>query len=218
MNYRLLWGIVMCASAVGRMKADDVVLLQLEKRGEPLPPVVIELFEGDAPRHAANFKKLMGSGFYLKTSVHRLLPNALLQMGDPISRRKDAMDLGTGGPGYTLASEIKRKHTEGCVAMGRLSDNVNPGRVSNGSQFYFALKALPELDGTDTVFGRVIQGMDTLQSLGSGTADSNDVPVDRIAVLGSKVVPRERLAEELAALKKGPSFWRRLGGHLPKLF
>ncbi len=218
MNYRLLLGIVMCAAAVGQMKADDVVLLRLEKRGEPLPPVVIELFEADAPRHAANFKKLMGGGFYLKTSVHRLLPNTLLQMGDPNSRRKDAMDLGTGGPGYTLPSEIKRKHTEGCVAMGRLSDSVNPGRVSNGSQFYFALKALPELDGTDTVFGRVIQGMDTLQNLGSGTADSNDVPVDRIAVLGSKVVPRERLAEELAALKKGPSFWRRLGGHLPKLF
>ena len=218
MNYRLLFGMVMCAAAGGPVNADDVVLLQLEKGGKPLPAVVVELFEGDAPRHVANFKKLMGSGFYEKTSVHRLLPNALLQMGDPISRRKDAMDLGTGGPGYTLPPEIKRKHTEGCVAMGRLPDNVNPGRVSNGSQFYFALKALPELDGTDTVFGRVIQGMDTLQNLGSGTADSNDVPVDRIAVLGSKVVPRERLAEELAAFKKGPSFWRRLGGHLRKLF
>jgi cyclophilin family peptidyl-prolyl cis-trans isomerase len=208
----------MCSATAGQAAADDVVVLQLEKLGKPLPPVVVELFEGDAPKHAANFKKLMGSGFYLKTSVHRLLPNALLQMGDPISRKKDAMDLGTGGPGYTLPPEIKHKHTEGCVAMGRLPDNVNPGKVSNGSQFYFALKALPELDGTDTVFGRVIQGMDTLQTLGSGTADSNDVPLERIAVTGSKVVPREKLEAEMAALTKGPSFWRRVGGHLPKLF
>lgn len=218
MNSRLPLGIVMCLAAFGHLRADDVVLLQLEKKGEALPPIVIELFESDAPKHVANFKKLMGSGFYQKTSVHRVLPKALLQMGDPISRRKDAMDLGTGGPGYTVPAEIKRKHAEGCVAMGRLPDNVNPSRVSNGSQFYFALKALPELDGTDSVFGSVIQGMDTLQNLGAGSVDTNDVPVERITVRGTKVVPREKLDQELAALKKGPSFWRRLGSHIPKLF
>jgi cyclophilin family peptidyl-prolyl cis-trans isomerase len=120
---------------------------------------------------------------------------------------KGAVDIGTGGPGYTLAAEIRRKHLAGSLAMGRIPDKLNPQRRSNGSQFYFALQALPELDGTDTVFGQVLQGMEVLQELGQVATDTNDSPVTRIQVVRSKVVPRERLETELRSFNKKRFSW-----------
>jgi cyclophilin family peptidyl-prolyl cis-trans isomerase len=200
-------------------RAEDVVILQLEKHGSALPPVVIELFEADAPRHSANFKKLASNGFYKRTAIHRILPGALVQMGDPISRKKDAIDLGTGGPGYTLAPEIKRKHSEAVVGMGRLPDKVNPGRLSNGSQFYITLKPLPELDGTQTVFGKVTHGIEALQDLGKSATDTNDAPLERLTVRQTKIVSKESLGRELQSMQTGKSnWWNRVTGSIPRLF
>ncbi len=210
-----------CAVALSPLHAEDVVVLRLEKQGTPLPPVVIELFEADAPKHSANFKQLVSKGFYLKSSIHRVLPGALVQMGDPLSRKKSSPDLGTGGPGYTLAPEIKRKHTVAAVGMGRLPDQINPGRRSNGSQFYITLKALPELDGTQTIFGRVTQGMGALEEIGRGAVDTNEAPMERITLIGAKVVSKAMLDGELSPRKgsgSGKGFWGRLFGKLPHLF
>jgi peptidyl-prolyl cis-trans isomerase B (cyclophilin B) len=199
-------------------RAEDVVLLQFEKKGALLPPVVIALYEADAPRHAANFRRLVASGFYKRTSIHRIAAGRLVQMGDPFSRSKTSPDIGTGGPGYTVTPEIVRRHAEGSVAMGRLPDRINPGRVSNGSQFYVALRALPELDGTDTVFGRVENGLDVLLGMSEAEVDTNEVPVERVVVSRARLLPRERLERELAswseAAKKGPSWWGRNRGRL----
>lgn len=201
------------------VQAEDVVILVLEKKGALLPPIVIELFEKDAPKHSANFKKLAASKYYKNTTIHRILPESLVQMGDPISRNKNAADVGTGGPGYTIAPEIKRKHTEAAVGMGRLPDKINPGRLSNGSQFYIALRPLPELDGTQTVFGKVTQGMEALKELGKSTTDTNDAPVDKIVLRSAKVVAKESLASELQNSKPSkPSWWSRLSGSLPRIF
>jgi peptidyl-prolyl cis-trans isomerase B (cyclophilin B) len=197
-------------------RAEDVVLLQFERNGALLPPVSIALYEADAPRHVENFKRLVGSGFYKKTSIHRVDSGRLVQMGDPFSRSKDSPDIGTGGPGYTLAPEIGLRHREGSVAMGRLPDRINPSRLSNGSQFYVALKALPELDGTDTVFGRVERGLDVLVGISEAPADNNAVPMERVVLRRSQLVPRERLAQELEswgeAAKKTSSWWQRNRG------
>jgi cyclophilin family peptidyl-prolyl cis-trans isomerase len=134
-------------------------------------------------------------------------------MGDPFSRSKDSPDIGTGGPGYTLAPEIGLRHTAGSVAMGRLPDRINPSRLSNGSQFYVALKALPELDGTDTVFGKVESGLEVLAGISEAAADNNAVPLERVVLKRTRLVPRERLERELAswseAAKKTPSWWQR---------
>ncbi len=208
MQLRLLLPALVASLFAQSLRADDVVLLQLETKGNVLKPIVFELFEKDAPKHAANFKKLSASSFYADTTVHRILNNALIQMGDPLSKGKAAVDIGTGGPGYTLAAEIRRKHLAGSLAMGRIPDKLNPQRRSNGSQFYIALKPLPELDGTDTVFGQVLQGMEVLQELGQVATDTNDSPITRIKVVRSKVVPRERLEIELRSFsKKRFSFW-----------
>jgi peptidyl-prolyl cis-trans isomerase B (cyclophilin B) len=153
----------------------------------------IAFFDASAPQTAANFRKLVKDGFYVKTTLHRVFPNYLVQGGDPLSKRKDRTVIGTGGPGYTLRAEIRRKHTRGAVAMGRLPDNINPTRQSNGSQFYVCLQPIASQDGKDTVFGEVISGLDALDEISRLPADSNANPIDRIQVRRTYIVDRSEL-------------------------
>jgi cyclophilin family peptidyl-prolyl cis-trans isomerase len=129
--------------------------------------IVIELYPADAPQHVANFKKLVGDRFYqgVGRTFHRYEPDFVIQGGDPEGRTNRA---GSGGPGYTIPAEIQRKHLKGAVAAARQGDNVNPDRESSGSQFYICLKDVPFLDGAYTVFGQVVQGMDTVMKLRKG--------------------------------------------------
>lgn len=115
------------------------------KTGGTLQRVVIEFYEDSAPNTVANFKKLARSRFYNGTTVHRAFPHLMIQAGDPLSKRKGKANIGTGGPGYTLPSEIARKHIAGAVAAARLPDKINPDRRSNGSQFYVTLQPMPNL-------------------------------------------------------------------------
>jgi len=219
MKASLVLTLTLVSVLVPMARDEDVVILQFEKRGALLPPIVIEMYDADAPKHAANFKKLADNGFYRNTSIHRVLTGALLQMGDPLSREKNSIDIGTGGPGYTIAPEIRRKHMEASVGMGRLPDKINPSRLSNGSQFYITLKPLPELDGTQTVFGRVTKGLEVLQDIGKSSTDTNDMPVEKIVIRRSKVVPKETLETSLKSFQPGKtSFWNRVSGIVPKLF
>ncbi len=215
MNPRILCAVASVFFASGSLWGADAVLIQFERNRELLNPVGIEFFEGDAPKHAENFKKLVQKGFYKGLSVHRVLPGTLIQLGDPLSRGAEKADLGTGGPGYTIPAEIRRKHTRGAVGMGRLPDAVNPARLSNGSQFYVALKPLAELDGVQTVFARVFEGLEVLDGIGGAATDTNDSPVQRVVVKRAVVVSGEAVSKELNAMKeaaarKGPvSLWRR---------
>lgn len=192
--------------------------MQFQRNGNRFPPVVIGLYEAEAPRHAANFKRLVGSGFYRKTSVHRVASEQLVQLGDPLSRSKDSPDIGTGGPGYTLPPEVRQRHARGSVVMARLPDRINPSRLSNGSQFYVLLRPMPELDGTDTVFGRVEGGLEVLEEISRVPADTNDIPLERITVYRTELVQREKLDRELAAWAlsagKKESWWGRNFGKL----
>src|ERR1700676_1472686 len=142
----------------------------------------IAFFDADAPQTTANFKKLVQDGFYKNTTIHRVFPNYLVQGGDPLSKKKDRTAIGTGGPGYTLSGEIRRKHFPRSVAVGRLPDNGNPTRLSNGSQFYVCLQPIPPQDGQDTVFGQVIAGLEALDEISRLPADSNANPLDRIEI------------------------------------
>jgi cyclophilin family peptidyl-prolyl cis-trans isomerase len=153
----------------------------------------IAFYDADAPQTTANFKKLVQDGFYPKTTIHRVFPNYLVQGGDPLSKKKDRTVIGTGGPGYTLRAEIRRKHLRGSVAMGRLPDNVNPTRQSNGSQFYVCLQPIPSQDGQDTVFGQVISGLEALDEISRLTADSNANPLDRVEFRRTYIVDRSQL-------------------------
>ena len=180
--------------AVPSLLAEDVALVSLRVAKEKyVRQFAIEFAEDDAPQTVANFKKLAKKGFYKGTTIHRAFAHQLVQMGDPFSKKKDRSAVGTGGPGYTLAPEIRRKHVKGAVAAARLPDKLNPSRVSNGSQFYVCLSPMPSYDGQYTVFGRVLWGLDTLDLLSAKTVDSNDNPVERMEIRSVKVLPREKL-------------------------
>jgi cyclophilin family peptidyl-prolyl cis-trans isomerase len=136
--------------------------------------IVIELHPEDAPQTVANFTKLVKQGFYDSLTFHRVAPGFVIQGGDPNSRDENPFNDGQGGPGYTVAAEIKGKHVRGAVAMARKGDDVNPERASNGSQFYIALRDLPQLDGAYTVFGQVVSGWAAVDSI-VGFAARNDI-------------------------------------------
>jgi cyclophilin family peptidyl-prolyl cis-trans isomerase len=130
-----------------------------------LGDIVIELLPDVAPQTVANFTKLVKQGFYDSLTFHRVAPGFVIQGGDPNSRDADPFNDGQGGPGYTVPAEIKAKHGRGAVAMARKGDQVNPERASSGSQFYIALKDLAQLDGAYTVFGQVVSGWTTIDSI-----------------------------------------------------
>ena len=153
----------------------------------------IGFYDADAPKTTANFKKLVTDGFYKKTTIHRVFPNYLVQGGDPLSKRKDRTVVGTGGPGYTLPAEIRRKHLRGSVAMGRLPNNVNPTHQSNGSQFYVSLQPIPAQDGQDTVFGEVVAGLPALDEISHLQVDTNNNPVERVEVTRTYIIDRSQL-------------------------
>ena len=157
--------------------------------------IVIELDDVAAPRTCGNFRKLVSSGFYNHTTFHRVIPHFMIQGGDPNTKSDDRTSYGQGDPGYTLPAEINLKHTVGAVAMARLPDKVNPQRESNGSQFYICVEACPTLDGQYTVFGHVIQGMDTASKIAGLQRDDRDSPIARIEVEARLETKKEALEE-----------------------
>ena len=201
---KLLLSLLVLSLVAPALFADDVALVTLRVAKEKyVRQFAIEFAEDDAPQTVANFKKLAKKGLYKGTTIHRAFAHMLVQMGDPLSKKKDRSAVGTGGPGYTLAPEIRRKHIKGAVAAARLPDKINPSRVSNGSQFYVCLSAMPSFDGQYTVFGRVLWGLDTLDAISTKTVDSNDNPVERIEIRSVKILPREKLPAPPAPEKPG---------------
>lgn len=116
---------------------------------------VIELLSQSAPQTVNNFIFLAREGWFDGVTFHRVLPGFVAQTGDPTGT-------GIGGPGYTIPNEIDPdlSHDEpGIVAM------ANAGPDTNGSQWYITLADVQQLDGSYTIFGRVIKGMDVVQGL-----------------------------------------------------
>jgi len=137
-------------------------------------PIEVELHDGDAPKTVQNFRKLAGDGFYNGVIFHRVIPDFMIQGGDPTGT-------GTGGPGYTFEDEFN----DHPVARGALA-MANSGPNTNGSQFFIVTAdACPWLDGKHTVFGRVTSGMDVADTISkvetsSGDRPSEDVVIERV--------------------------------------
>ncbi len=191
----LVLSAVLLSSAVACL-ADPVAVFDVQwgkGKDHQTRSFAIGFYDADAPQTAANFKKLVQDGFYKKTTFHRVFPNYLVQAGDPLSRKKDRTVVGTGGPGYTLPAEIRRKHFRGSVAMGRLPDKLNPNRQSNGSQFYICLQPIASQDGKDTVFGEVVAGLAALDEISHLPADANANPIDRVEITRTYIIDRSQL-------------------------
>jgi cyclophilin family peptidyl-prolyl cis-trans isomerase len=114
-----------------------------------------------APLSVTNFVMLAQGGFYNGLVFHRVVPNFVIQGGDPKGN-------GTGGPGYTVPAEISLPHAQGALAWARLPDYMNPQKRSSGSQFYITLEKIPYLDGEYTVFGATTAGMEVVKKIEQG--------------------------------------------------
>ena len=120
--------------------------------------IEIELFADAAPVTVNNFVFLAREGFYDGVTFHRVIPNFVIQGGDPTGS-------GRGGPGYRFQDEFNgnpHKHGTGSLSMA----TAGPG--TNGSQFFITHSPQPHLDGRHTVFGKVTSGMDVVNSIRQG--------------------------------------------------
>jgi len=133
--------------------------------------IAVELFDEDAPKTVENFLKLARDGFYDGVVFHRVIPDFMIQGGDPTGT-------GTGGPGYSFEDEINDHKVErGALAM------ANAGPDTNGSQFFVVTtQAAPWLDGKHTVFGRVTEGMEAVDSISGVDTDANDKPREQVTI------------------------------------
>jgi cyclophilin family peptidyl-prolyl cis-trans isomerase len=136
------------------------------------------------PLHRENFLELARKGFYDGTTFHRVIENFVIQGGDPNSKDGNPSTDGQGGPGYTIPAEIdpSLKHIHGAVGAARMSDDINPERESNGSQFYIVdnPSGTPHLDNAYTVFGITISGLDVVNAIARTEKDDNNRPLEDV--------------------------------------
>ena len=126
--------------------------------------IVAELYEKDAPGTVANFEKLANEKFYDGVKFHRVIPDFVVQGGDPLSRDlpEGSPRIGTGGPGYKIKCETHKnthKHLGGTLSM------AHAGKDTGGSQFFICHGPQPHLDGVHTVFGQVTEGLDIVRQI-----------------------------------------------------
>jgi cyclophilin family peptidyl-prolyl cis-trans isomerase len=133
--------------------------------------IELELHDDDAPATVANFRKLAGEGFYDGVVFHRVIPDFMIQGGDPTGT-------GSGGPGYTFEDEFN----DHPVARGALA-MANAGPNTNGSQFFIVTAdACPWLDGKHTVFGQVTNGMDVVDAISQLATGPGDQPREAVVI------------------------------------
>jgi peptidyl-prolyl cis-trans isomerase B (cyclophilin B) len=133
--------------------------------------IELELYDGDAPKTVENFRNLATDGFYDGVIFHRVIPDFMIQGGDPTGT-------GSGGPGYTFEDEFN----DHPVARGALA-MANAGPNTNGSQFFIVTaEACPWLNGKHTVFGRVTDGMDVVDTISQLDRDASDRPRETVSI------------------------------------
>lgn len=166
------------ASYPDNVKENPTVVITMESGGQ----IVIELEPKTAPNTVANFISLAKQGYYDGLTFHRVIPGFMIQGGDPQGN-------GMGGPGYSIAGEFTSNgfennllHERGVISMARTR---HPD--SAGSQFFIMVDSAPHLDGQYAAFGRVIEGMETVDAIVSAERDGNDKPLQDQRILKVEV-------------------------------
>ncbi|MGL6173579.1 MAG: peptidylprolyl isomerase [Cellulosilyticaceae bacterium] len=154
--------------------------------------IKIELYPEEAPNTVENFIYLAQQGFYEKTYVNRIIPGYLIQAGDPIGN-------GYGYPGYFIASECRYNgtknrlsHTKGTVSMARAQD-FN----TEGSQFFVLLEDDRSLNGQYSAFGRVIEGLEILESMTTLELDENYKPREELLIEKIEIKEGQQVVENI---------------------
>ncbi|HYS99781.1 MAG TPA: peptidylprolyl isomerase [Thermoplasmata archaeon] len=133
--------------------------------------VKIELFDETMPITAGNFRKLVEKGFYNGTTFHRVIPNFMIQGGDP-------QGTGMGGPGYAIKDEFAKenRNARGTISM------ANAGPNTGGSQFFVNTVDNTRLDTKHPVFGRVVSGMEVVDAISRTPRDGRDRPNKTVTI------------------------------------
>lgn len=183
MNYNLRFSIILILSLLvfgcGQTQTNSpAVKSSMVSFVTNMGTIKIKLFDQDAPQTVNNFKVLAERGFYDSTKFHRVIPDFMIQGGDPNSKDNDWGNDGTGGPGYAFADEINsHKLVRGVLAM------ANAGPNTNGSQFFIiTASATPWLDGKHTAFGEVVEGMEIVNAISRVERNQNDHPLKDVVV------------------------------------
>ena len=152
----------------------DQAVIEIRKLGE----IRLDLLPELAPKSVANFVKLANQGFYDGTTFHRVIPDFMIQGGDPNSRDHDPRNDGEGGPGYGIPDEFNElPHQRGVVSM------ANRGSPeTSGSQFFIVHQDAPHLDGHYNAFGRVVEGIEVVDAI-------TEVPLDTYGRFGPQDLP-----------------------------
>jgi len=145
---------------------DQIVVIETN-----LGTIKFKFLKDKAPKTCENFIKLTEKGFYDGTIFHRVIPNFMIQGGDPDGT-------GMGGPGYNIKAEFNdTKHVPGIVSMAR---SMDPD--SAGSQFFICVAAVTHLDGQYTAFGEVIEGYDVVDKISKVKTLPGDKPVEPVVM------------------------------------
>ncbi len=140
--------------------------------------VEIELLSKQAPKTVNNFAFLARDGFYDGTIFHRVIPNFMIQGGDPEGS-------GRGGPGYRFEDEFDDSlqfEGPGILAM------ANAGPNTNGSQFFITVAPTPHLNGAHTIFGRVTEGYDVVESISKTSTGAMDRPSEDVVIQSIELI------------------------------
>ena len=142
--------------------------------------IVIELFPASAPKTVNNFVFLASEGFYNGIIFHRVIPNFMIQGGDPTGT-------GTSGPGYKFEDEIDAKlgfEKPGILAM------ANSGPNTNGSQFFITTASTPHLNGNHPIFGKVLEGQDVADTISTVPAGPGNRPNQPVVIQGIEITKK----------------------------
>jgi len=153
--------------------------------------IKVKLYSG-TPKHRENFAKLALEKYYDGILFHRVIPNFMIQAGDPLTKdAANADKFGTGGPGYTVPAEFVSEYThkKGALAAARMGDVSNPMKASSGSQFYIVQseEGCRHLDGEYTVFGETIEGLDIIDKIAAVATDNRNRPLTEVKIITVKL-------------------------------
>ncbi|HKL24550.1 MAG TPA: peptidylprolyl isomerase [Candidatus Nanoarchaeia archaeon] len=165
--------VIILVSSLPFSNENTRVLLETNKGN-----IVIELYD-DMPITSGNFRDLVEKGFYDGVIFHRIINGFMIQGGDPTGT-------GRGGPGYTIKDEFTHKggnrNNRGTISM------ANSGPNTGGSQFFINLVDNNYLDGKHPTFGKVVEGMDVVDSIAKVKTNSNDRPINEVKIINAEII------------------------------
>jgi cyclophilin family peptidyl-prolyl cis-trans isomerase len=183
----LLVIVVVSASAQVAYTGKPRYQIDVKRAGTLIGNIKVELFPNIAYHHTRNFDSLVGVHFYDTVAFHRVVPNFVIQGGDPNSRHGDTLTWGQGQSGQpTVNAEFSvAKHKRGILSAARLSNNIH----SATSQFFICITTLPNLDNNYSIYGRVTDGMNLVDTIVLAPRNPSDKPYKKhemfITAIGS---------------------------------